>query len=172
LSREKAKGSTLFRALVASRPPFFSLTFRDCPIDAGVCYWLRVLSKYLGLLGVCLAGCRSTPAEVVVPVDATPGPHAPSTHVIIQKDHRNLLRIAVGDSIELPHDPDYVWSIRFENGSYFDDAPASDASIQRYRASRTGIVQTKIDGDPRACMNTDAACKIAKIEWSVNIAVE
>jgi hypothetical protein len=134
-----------------------------------------MLRRFLGLLVFSLLACRSsTPAEPVKveTPDVAQGPRPPSTHVIVREDHRNLLKIALGDYIELPHDAAYEWSIRFENHSYFDPAPASDAGVERYKATRTGIVQTKVDGDPKECMHTDAACTIAKYEWSVNIAIE
>jgi hypothetical protein len=134
-----------------------------------------MLRRSLSLFVLSLAACRSAPAEPVTKTetaDVAVGPRRPSIHVIVEKDHRNLLKVAVGDYLELPHDPAYEWSIHFENNSYFDSAPASDAGIERYRASRTGIVQTKVDGDPKECMHSDAACRIAKYEWSVNVAVE
>jgi hypothetical protein len=121
-------------------------------------------------LALVLVACHSAPDEPTT--KETPAPRAPIVHVIVDKDHRNLVRLAEGDYLELPHDAAYVWSIRFENGSYFDKAPSSDTGIERYRASRTGIVETKVLGDPKICMHSDAPCTIAKYEWSVNVAVE
>jgi hypothetical protein len=123
------------------------------------------------LLALALFACRSPPAEPA-PKEEPPGPRTPSTHVVVEKDHRQLVKMSQGDYLELPHDPEFQWSIHFENSSYFDPAPPSDAGIERYRASRSGIVQTKVDGDPKMCMHSDAPCTLAKYEWSVNVAVE
>jgi len=121
-------------------------------------------------LACLVLGCHSAPSEPTPTEDQTP--RAASTHVIEAKDHRNLVKVSRGDYLELPHDSAYVWTIKFENGSYFDKAPPSAEGIERYRASRTGIVETKVGGDPKACIHSDAPCTIAKYEWSVNVAVE
>jgi len=90
----------------------------------------------------------------------------------VEKDHRSKTTIAVGDIVELPSDPEFAWSISFENGSYFDPAPASDAGVERYKASRTGIVRTMVSGDPKVCMHSDAACALAKYAWQVTLEVD
>jgi hypothetical protein len=128
-----------------------------------------------GPLAWGLLGCHSSPAEptaAAAPDEGAASEKAPATHVIVEKDHRHLLTISRGDYLELPHDPEFVWSIHFQNHSYFDDASPSDAGIERYRASRSGIVQTKVSGDPKICLHSDAPCPLAKYDWSVNVAVE
>jgi hypothetical protein len=100
------------------------------------------------------------------------GPKSPSTHVIVEKDHRAKTDLSVGDYIELPHDADFAWSIKFENGSYFDAAPPSDTGIERYKATRTGIVRTLVSGEPKICMHSDAACPLARYAWSVTLQVD
>jgi hypothetical protein len=125
------------------------------------------------LLALALLGCRTTPPEPATPpapVDA--GPHVPAVHVIVEKDHRSLTKISVGDVIELPHDPDFAWTIKFENGSYFEPAPASEAGVERYEARRTGIVRTLVAGAPKICMHSDAPCTLAEYAWQVTLAVE
>jgi len=78
----------------------------------------------------------------------------------------------VGDVIELPSDPEFAWSISFENGSYFDKAPPSDAGVERYKASRTGIVRTLVSGDPKICMHSDAPCPLAQYAWQVTLEID
>jgi hypothetical protein len=130
------------------------------------------LSACPAFLACHSTGCHSTPTEPAPTevVETTTRP--PSTHVIVEGDHRHLVKVAKGDFLELPHDAEFVWAIHFENHSYFDDAPPSDAGIERYRASRTGIVQTKVSGDPKICLHSDAPCPLAKYDWSVNVAIE
>jgi hypothetical protein len=90
----------------------------------------------------------------------------------VEKDHRSKTKISVGDYVELPHDADFAWTIKFENGSYFDPVPPSDAGIERYKATRTGIDRALVSGDPKICMHSDAACTLAKYAWSVTLQVE
>jgi hypothetical protein len=124
-------------------------------------------------LAPILAACHSTPPEPITVVEAGPlTPRAPETHVIVEKDHRSLVKLAVGDYLELPHDGEFEWSIRFEDRKTFDDAPKSDAGLERFKASRAGIVRTQVMGDPKICMHSDAACPLAKYSWAVNVEVD
>ena len=123
------------------------------------------------MLALAVLACRSAPTEPTPPT-AKEGPKASSVHVIVEKDHRSVAKLAVGDYVELPHDAEFAWSIKFENGSYFDAAPSSEAGIERYRATRTGIVRTLVSGAPRECMHSDAACPLAEYAWSVTLQVD
>jgi hypothetical protein len=131
-------------------------------------------TKLLVLFSMGLFACHAGPSEpVTAPEAAAPrAPRPPSTHVIAESDHRKLVKLAQGDFLELPSNPDFEWTLTFDNHSYFDDAPASEAGITRYVASRTGIVPIKVRGEPKACMHSDAACPTAIYNWSINVAVE
>jgi hypothetical protein len=122
-------------------------------------------------LALALLACHSAPTEPTPP-PAKEAPKAPSVHVIVEKDHRSVAKLAVGDYVELPHDAEFAWTIKFENGSYFDPAPASDAGVERYRATRTGIVRTLVSGAPKVCIHSDAACPLAEYAWSVTLQVD
>ncbi len=125
------------------------------------------------LFAMALLACRSAPSEPsAAPAPVEPAPKTPSVHVLVEGDHRSRVKLAVGDYVELPHDPAFAWSIKFENGSYFDPAPPTDAGVERYKATRTGIVRSSVDGEPKACMSSDAACPTAKYAWSITLSVE
>lgn len=125
------------------------------------------------LLALASLACRSTPAEPAAPPQPTDaGPHVPIVHVIVEPDHRRLTTISVGDIVELPHDAEFAWSIKFENSSYFAPAPASEAGIERYVATRTGIVRSLVSGDPKICMHSDAPCTLAQYAWQVTLQID
>jgi hypothetical protein len=120
-----------------------------------------------------LLACRSAPSEPAPsPTAENRGPSAPDVHVISAKDHRTTTKVSVGDFVELPHDAAYEWSIKFEHDSFFEPAPASDAGVERYRAARTGTVRCKVEGEPKVCMHTDAACTLARYSWAVTLWVQ
>jgi hypothetical protein len=148
---------------------------------ASVCYWpetmqsdhARAATTHSLLLFLSLASCHSRPTEPETQSDAEPAAsRPPSTHVIGEGDHRHLIHLAKGDFLELPHEANFQWSVRFENASYFDDASPSGAGVARYRAVRSGIAQLRVLGDPIMCLHSDAACPLARYEWSVNVAIE
>jgi hypothetical protein len=100
------------------------------------------------------------------------GARAAAVHVIVFADHRSLVKLAVGDLLELPHEDAYEWHIKLEHEGYLEPAPPSDAGVARYRAAQPGTVRTLVKGEPKICLHSDAGCTIAKNSWAVTVQVE
>jgi hypothetical protein len=93
---------------------------------------------------------------------------APQSHRIVQKDHRSVVNLHVGDTILAPDDPAFAWKIELENKSAFVHVKDADES---YRITKPGALRIMVFGNPKACMNTDAACTISRRRWDVTLAV-
>jgi hypothetical protein len=89
------------------------------------------------------AAASATPTAAAAPSSE---PVAPQTHHVVQKDHRGVVPMHIGDTIAAPDDPTFAWRIDLEDKSAF--------------------------GDPKACIGTDAACTASKRRWDVTLAVK
>lgn len=108
------------------------------------------------------AGSARSPLNVVPAHNAAP-------HVIARSDHLHLLQLSVGDSIELPADDAYDWSI-VPPGPLFESVPG-DGGRLRYRAIRAGGGHLVVYGDPK-CFKSDGGCGTARIDWTIFLGVK
>ncbi len=131
----------------------------------------RLGGSLFAAIALAGASCKDAPPEPA-PAPTAYVPRGPEVHVIVEKDHRHVTHIAAGDTIELPHEPEFAWTIKFENDGFFDPAPLSDAGLERYKAVRSGLVRALASGDPKICMHSDAPCTLAKYAWSLTFQID
>jgi hypothetical protein len=90
---------------------------------------------------------------------------APIVNQITAKSHRGVLRLEVGDSIELPDDADYSYRAELKEPSIFRGDSAT-----HFTAVRSGQSQVVVNGEA-ICHGVDASCGRSNLRWVVMVLV-
>jgi hypothetical protein len=113
-----------------------------------------------------LLGCTSRPRDSAdaAPVDSAPA-RVPAVKQITAKSHRGVIRVEVGDALELPDDPDYGYRAELKDPSLFREDSAT-----HFTAIRPGQSQVLVYGDA-ICRERDASCGRSNVRWLVMVLV-
>jgi hypothetical protein len=130
------------------------------------------IASVLPLLVVPLLACHDEPQHSAPSATATASAAArvPETHVVVQADHRNVIRMTVGDRIALPTDPELDWRAEFEDKNAFRPVAEGGASTATFAIEKTGPLRVMVYGDPK-CAKRDGGCGLSKRRWDVTLDV-
>jgi hypothetical protein len=140
------------------------LMFEPRPVLGGVILAVGVLAAALGCDGK--PGPRSLEVDADGTAAAASSAHAPTVHLITAKDHRHVIKMDIGDSVELPQDSDYNYEHELKDPSIFRADSAT-----HFTAVKSGPTPLVVHALP-ICREPDAhACGRSQERWIVELIV-
>jgi hypothetical protein len=112
----------------------------------------------------------SVASAIPAPDDAAPAPSPwPVTHTIVEADHLHKVDLRVGDSLEVPAEDSFVWTVA-SNEIQLQPMKVDAGARARFKATKIGSGRFVVHGDPK-CRANDASCGTSVREWTVFVLV-
>ena len=128
---------------------------------------MQMFVRFLLLVATALAtlvGCTTPSSSPAPAVRASASKEPPKVHLITNADHRGVVRLHVGDAVEIPIVEGYTYRAELKEPSIF-----RQDSLTHFTTTTAGQSQILVFGDP-TCLG-DEACGRSRVRWLVMVIV-